>query len=332
MANNAKHPATTTTTLVHRVKVLVPVGVLPLDLVVPVTAFSRWGDHVYDVTGLSHHPYEVALVGEASTPSDHMAAGHPVLPLSELTDADTVVVPGTANPLRPVDPTTLESLRDAHAQGTRIVSICTGAFILAAAGLLDGRPATTHWVWAQRLRELYPHVQVLEDQLYVDTGDVITSAGMLAGVDCCLHILRIDHGQLVANTVARFLVSAPHREGGQAQFIHGVRPVNDGGDTARISNWILSHLAEPLTLDLIAKHTHTSVRTLSRRFKAANGSSVMDWIIAQRVAKARALLETTDLSISEVSSRAGFATPESLRSHFTERTHNSPSRYRTAFQ
>jgi AraC family transcriptional activator FtrA len=328
MDNKPKNRATG----LHRVAVLLPAGVLPLDLVVPLTAFGRWPDHVYDLTGMSSHPYELSLVGEEDAACGPLLRAQQMRPLSSLAQADTVIVPGTVDPLRVVDPAVLEALQVAHARGVRMVSVCTGAFVLAAAGLLAGRTATTHWIWADQLRDHYGNVDVVPDQLYVDSGDVLTSAGMLASVDLCLHILRTDHGQLLANTVARFLVSAPHREGGQAQFIRVMPTLDDVGDVGRSSDWIMKHLDEPLTLDRIAVNTDVSVRTLSRRFKEVIGTSVMDWIIAQRLARARTLLETTDLPITEIAQRCGFASTQSLRSHFVERTRTTPSRYRAAFR
>jgi transcriptional regulator GlxA family with amidase domain len=211
-----------------------------------------------------------------------------------------------------------------------MVSICTGTFALAAAGILDGRNATTHWRWAGLLRDRHPSVKVREAELYVEDTGVFTSAGVLAGTDLCLHLLRLDHGQAAANTMARFLVSPPHREGGQAQFIEHIPPDGDSEITDVIT-WILEHLDEPLTLESVSQHSHMSTRTLRRRFRAVTGTSVMNWVAMQRVARARELLETTRLGIDDIAHRCGFGSAESLRIHFTSMTRTSPSSYRRTF-
>lgn len=315
----------------HQIHVVIPPGVVPLDLVVPLSVFGPWADQVYTDAKLDAHPYEVTVIGQPDATCGPFLGARTALPLSHLSQADTVIVPGTVDPLRPVDPTLIESVRAAHARGARIISICTGAFVLGAAGILGSGPATTHWAWAKQLRQRYPQVQLLQDQLFVDAGNVLTSAGILAGVDLCLHVLRIDHGQALTNAVARYLVSAPHRQGGQAQFIHEPSP-EEGGALDDLLAWILDNLAEPLTLTVIARRARTSTRTLSRRFKAVTGSTVLDWITAQRVVKARALLETTDLSIAEIAITCGFGSMESLRIHFNKSNRISPSRYRQAFK
>ncbi|MFD9702531.1 GlxA family transcriptional regulator [Lentzea sp. NPDC059081] len=315
----------------HRVHVLIPPDVVALDLVVPLSVFGPWSEQVYADTGVTSHPYEVALVGEPDAACGPYLGARDVLPLSQLARADTVIVPGTAEPLRPVAPELSDAVRAAHARGARIISICTGAFILGEAGVLGSGPVTTHWAWADHLEARHPEVEILRDQLYVDAGDVITSAGILAGVDLCLHVLRTDHGQAVANTVARYLVSAPHRQGGQAQFIQSPAP-DESGALGDLLGWMLANLDQPLTLAAIARQAHTSTRTLSRRFKAITGSSVLDWVTAQRVVKARTLLETTDLPIAEVAVMCGFGSMESLRVHFNEHNRTTPSRYRQTFR
>lgn len=309
--------------------VLVPPDVAPLDLVIPVQVFGEWPDHVSATTRSGRSPYALTLAAMPGAGAAVTLTGQTVRGLDALEEADTVVVPGTRTPVAGVDEATVAALRAAHARGARIVTICTGAFVVAAAGLLDGRRATTHWAWAAELGRRHPAVQVLEQHLYLDEGQVITSAGILAGVDACLHVLRLDHGQAVANSMARFLVSAPHRQGDQAQFVETPAP-DDGGDLAPLLAWVEANLAEPHTLEALAHRARLSVRTLSRRFRAATGSSVLAWVTARRVERARVLLETTGLPVGEVAHACGFS-EETLRLHFLARTRTSPSAYRRAF-
>ncbi|GAA1869366.1 helix-turn-helix domain-containing protein [Pseudonocardia ailaonensis] len=243
-----------------------------------------------------------------------------------LRTADTVIVPGhQAGPQTgvPVEPGIVGALRAAP----RVLSICTGAFVLAAAGLLDGRRATTHWLHAARFRELFPQVEMDADVLYVDEGDVLTSAGNAAGIDLLLHLLRRDHGAEVAARVARRAVVAPWREGGQAQFIDV--PVPGGGPgTAATRDWALAHLGLPLTLDDLAAHAAMSVRTFTRRFRAETGQSPGRWLVTHRVQLARRLLEGSDLPVEQVAERAGFGTTVSLRQHLHAAIGMSPLAYR----
>ncbi|MEU0342819.1 helix-turn-helix domain-containing protein [Streptomyces bobili] len=216
--------------------------------------------------------------------------------------------------------------------GTRIVSICTGAFVLAAAGLLDGRRATTHWQLADEFRRMFPHVDLDPDVLFVDDGPVLTSAGAASGVDICLHLIRKDHGSGLANTVARRCVVPPFRDGGQAQYIE--RPVPEAGatSTAATRAWALRRLGEPLTLADLAAHARMSLRTFARRFRDEVGLSPGRWLIQQRVAHARHLLESSDLTVDQVAGRVGFATGASLRQHLHAAIGVSPQAYRKTFQ
>ncbi|MEU0114216.1 helix-turn-helix domain-containing protein [Streptomyces bobili] len=216
--------------------------------------------------------------------------------------------------------------------GTRIVSICTGAFVLAAAGLLDGRRATTHWQLADEFRRMFPHVDLDPDVLFVDDGPVLTSAGAASGVDICLHLIRKDHGSGLANTVARRCVVPPFRDGGQAQYIE--RPVPEAGatSTAATRAWALRRLGEPLTLADLAAHARMSLRTFARRFHDEVGLSPGRWLIQQRVAHARHLLESSDLTVDQVAGRVGFATGASLRQHLHAAIGVSPQAYRKTFQ
>jgi AraC family transcriptional regulator, transcriptional activator FtrA len=255
--------------------------------------------------------------------------------LEALDDADLVVVPGiTLRDQLAGQTRALAALRAAHARGARTMSICTGAFALAHAGLLDGRRATTHWRYCGELAAGFPAVEVLPDVLYVDEGDVLTSAGLSAGMDLCLHVVRGDFGAEAAVEVARWNVVAPHREGGQAQFIQApVAPVASGnGSLAPTRAWALERLHEPLDVATLARHANTSDRTFARRFKVETGVTPKQWLLAQRVQHARRLLETTDLPIEEVASRSGFGSAAALRLHFGRATATRPTAYRSTFR
>jgi transcriptional regulator GlxA family with amidase domain len=212
-----------------------------------------------------------------------------------------------------------------------MVSICTGAFALAAAGLLDGRRATTHWRDAADLAARHPAVHVEPDVLYIDEGDVLTSAGVAAGLDLCLHIVRRDHGAALANTLARRIVVPPHRDGGQAQYIE--QPVADhpGGSLAATRAWALERLHEPLTVRALAARAHVSERTFARRFTAETGQPFLRWLLAQRVDAARTALESTDATIDDIAHRCGFGTAANLRKHFHRHLATTPTAYRRAF-
>ncbi|MEU9413487.1 helix-turn-helix domain-containing protein [Streptomyces sp. NPDC048281] len=310
-----------------KVAVVVQPGFIPLDVAVPKQVFGYWPAY------LTAHwpggaPYELTLVSSVS--SEDALVPREVEPLDTLETADTVIVAGVEDPTARPDVELVERLRDAHGRGSRMVSICTGAFALAEAGILDGRSATTHWHWARLLRDRYPSVAVREAELYVEDTGVFTSAGALAGTDLCLHLLRLDHGQAAANTMARYLVSPPHREGGQAQYIEHTVPSGES-EISDVITWILEHLDEPLTLESVGRHSHMSTRTLRRRFRAVTGTSVMNWVAMQRVARARELLETTRLGVDDIAHRCGFGSAESLRIHFTALTRTSPSNYRRTF-
>lgn len=251
--------------------------------------------------------------------------------LDELVRADTVIVPAChdidSNP--PAD--LVEAVRAAHEAGARVASICTGAFVLAAAGLLDGRRATTHWMHADRLARRYPSVQVEPDVLYLDDGDVLTSAGTAAGIDLCLHIVRTDYGAAVANDLARRLVTAPHRPGGQAQFIPRPVPDQDQHGLAELLAWSLDHLGEPLTVTDLARRANMSARSLARHFAAATGTTPLQWLLTQRIQCAQELLETTDLSVDHIARTTGMGTATSLRRHFHRATGVPPDTYRRTF-
>jgi transcriptional regulator GlxA family with amidase domain len=266
------------------------------------------------------------------------SAGYSLLPehdASILETAQTVVLPGIYGTSAMTDGTVPDEVADLLRRTSttaRLVSICTGAFVLAAAGLLDGRPATTHWVHSPAFARLFPQVRLDADVLFVDDGDVLTSAGNAAGIDLLLHVIRRDHGTEVANRVARRSVVAPWRDGGQSQFVE--RPVLDVGDagTAATRAWALERLGEPLTLADLAAHARMSVRTFTRRFREETGQSATRWLVQQRVALARRLLEATDTPVEKVAADAGFGTTASMRQHLHAAIGVAPLAYRRTYR
>ncbi|WP_245161246.1 helix-turn-helix domain-containing protein [Blastococcus sp. CT_GayMR16] len=266
------------------------------------------------------------------------SAGYSLLPEHDaaiLETAQTVVLPGIYGTSAMTDGTVPDELADLLRRVSataRLVSICTGAFVLAAAGLLDGRPATTHWVHSGAFARLFPQVRLDADVLFVDDGDVLTSAGNAAGIDLLLHLIRRDHGAEVASRVARRSVVAPWRDGGQSQFIE--RPVPEPGDTGTAATraWALERLESPLTLADLAAHARMSVRTFTRRFREETGTSAASWLVQQRVSLARHLLETTDTPVERVASDAGFGTPASLRQHLHAAIGVAPLTYRRTYR
>jgi AraC family transcriptional regulator, transcriptional activator FtrA len=256
--------------------------------------------------------------------------------LSKLLAAGTIVIPGWEGIDIPVPPGVLDALREAHARGARLLSICSGAFVLAATGLLDGKRATTHWRYAEELRRRHPKIHVDPNVLYVDEGGVLTSAGSAAGLDLCLHLVRRDYGSKIANQVARRLVIPPHREGGQAQFLE--RPVDDRvrgseqrGSLSMLLDKIRKRPGERWHIAELARLAAMSKRTFMRRFRAATGFSPADWVTRARVDAARELLENTALSIDQVAERCGLGTPTTLRHHFHKKVGLSPAQYRKSF-
>ncbi|MFC4063014.1 GlxA family transcriptional regulator [Planomonospora corallina] len=315
----------------HRVAVVVLDDFATLDLGVPGQVFWAARDSA------DRHLYEVVTCSPGGA-AVRSRAGYSVLPdhdLDVLETAGTVLVPGVHDGPALTDGTVPGPLRDAlraAAGHARVMSICTGAFVLAAAGLLDGRPATTHWRHAACFRSLFPRVRLDPDVLFIDDGDLLTSAGVAAGIDLCLHVIRRDHGSEVANRAARRCVVAPWRDGGQAQFVE--RPLPDPAETttARTRAWMLEHLDEPLDLAGLAAHARMSVRTFTRRFREETGLSPARWLTGQRVEHARHLLESTDLPVDQVARRAGFGTAVSLRQHLHAAVGLAPLAYRRAFK
>ncbi|MBD9735524.1 helix-turn-helix domain-containing protein [Streptomyces sp. H28] len=257
----------------------------------------------------------------------------PDRPLAWLADADLIVVPGLDDHLTPAPPPVLDALRHAHARGTTLAALCGGAFTLAQAGLLDGRRAITHWGLIDLFRAHHPHVRVVPDALFIEDGNIWTAAGTAAGIDLCLHLIRLAHGSEAAATIARSMVTAPFRTGTQAQFIEHPTPRTDrDADTlAAVREHALRHLHEPLTVADLAAHAGMSPRTFARRFTAATGTTPLRWLLDQRIAAAQRLLERTDLPMPEVARRSGFGSEVTMRQHFASRLATSPRAYRAAF-
>ena len=257
--------------------------------------------------------------------------------------ADTVIVTAVPDVRGEIPAHLVEALRTAHERGARIVSICSGSFALAEAGLLDGLRATTHWRYAEHFAARYPRVHLDPDVLYVDEGRILTSAGSAAGLDLCLHLVRLDHGSAVANSVARRLVLPPHREGGQAQFIEaavrrlpgsggGEGSGDGGGGVARSLDWAMANLARPITVAELARVAGTSQRSYLRHFAKTTGTSPLRWLVNQRLAAARAMLETGDAPIERIAAAVGFADPATFRHHFSRAMGTAPSAYRRTFR
>ncbi|MFI2240633.1 GlxA family transcriptional regulator [Streptomyces chrestomyceticus] len=255
--------------------------------------------------------------------------------LDDLVGADTVVVPSVPDPCveegRPLPPALIDALRRAYDAGARMVSLCTGAFALAEAGLLDGRRATAHWMHTAQLAARYPKVRVDDSVLYVDDGDVLTSAGLTAGLDLCLHLVRRDLGAHVANQLARRMVVPAHRPGGQAQFVDLSVPATDDEGLAPVLAWARARLDQPLTVEDLAERAALSPRTFYRRLQAATGTTPLQWLLDQRLARAQSLLEATDLPVEKIGELSGLGTANNLRHHFLKRVGVSPSDYRRAF-
>ncbi|MDW5596163.1 helix-turn-helix domain-containing protein [Conexibacter stalactiti] len=312
----------------HHVVALVSEGVIVLDLAAPAHLFGFVDPARYSFALAAERPGAVMSSSGFAIVAEHG--------LDELARADTIVVPGSvgAEETTPA-PALLDVLRAAAERGARIVSVCAGAFALAHAGLLDGRRATTHWADADLLATRFPRVTVDPDVLYVDEGQVLTSAGIAAGLDLCLHVVRRDHGAEVAADFARRTVIAPHRDGGQAQFIEA--PVTTVEEVASVAldttrAWALERLHEPLPVERLAAHAHVSPRTFARRFRAETGTTPAQWLLHQRVLAARRLLEGTDAPVEQVAADCGFGSAASLRTHFARATRTSPTAYRRAFR
>jgi transcriptional regulator GlxA family with amidase domain len=313
----------------HTVAAVIGQGCLTFDLAVSCEVFgwdrSYLGVDWYDFRVVAADPPPIRTSTGFSIDTPHG--------LDALETADTIIVPGWADADLPPAPELIDALRAAYDRGARVASICIGAFVLAEAGLLDRRPATTHWAWAARFRARYPQVALDEKVLYVDDGQILTSAGTAAGMDLCLHLVRRDHGAEVANGVARMVVMPPHREGGQAQYIDQpiAAPGRDSDLHATLA-WALGNLAEPLSVDALAKHAAMSPRTFARRFRQVTGTTPGEWLLDQRIALARRMLETTDQTVEWIAHQSGFGSAATLRHHFGERLGTSPRAYRYTFR
>lgn len=314
---NSAHP--------HRVGVVAFDGVVLGDVAVPCEVFGR-------VQGPDGRPaYEVRVCSaRAEVESAHVVIKTPWR-LPSLARCDTVIVPGIEDVFGPMPGEVVRAILRASERGARIASICSGAFILAATGLLDGMRATTHWLGAPLLQERYPRVEVDADVLYVDHGHLLTSAGAAAGMDLCIHIIRSDLGAEAAARVARLSVMPLERAGGQAQFIDHPSPDADGESLTEVLDWIERNLRSPLTLPIIAHRAAMSTRTLSRRFREQTGATPAQWVVRARVREARRLLETTSLSVEHVATNVGFGSSAVLRQRFAQLVGTSPRAYRSAF-
>lgn len=304
------------------------------ELSIPCTVFGK------PQSDLADPWYELRLCGTGAPDRDGAAAATGLAlrtryGLDDLAGADTVIVPSVPDACvedgAPLSPALIAALRDAYDAGARMVSLCTGAFALAEAGLLDGRRATAHWMHAAQLAERYPKVQVDASVLYVDDGDVLTSAGLTAGLDLCLHLVRRDLGAQVANELARRMVVAAHRAGGQAQFIPMAVAGTDDEGIGPVLDWARARLDRPLTVQDLARRAAMSPRTFYRRLQAATGTTPVQWLLNERLGQARRLLESTDLPIERIGELTGLGTANNLRHHFLRHVGIPPSEYRRAF-
>ena len=322
--NPAAHPSTSTVALV------LPSRIAPFEFGVAAEIFGSpqrdAGWPAFDFRVCTDDPgVPVPLVGAGTLTASH--------DLSAVAEADVVIVPAAPRMPTPatVSADALAALRSAADCGAWVVSLCTGAFVLAEAGILDGRRATTHWRWAGELAAAYPSIDVDPDVLYVQDGTVITSAGTAAGIDACLHLLRTTHGPATAALVARQLVMPPHREGGQRQFVRAALPEPRGDGLGELLAWVRDHLEQEHTLAALAARAGWSQRTLVRRFHEQTGTTAGRWIAGQRVLRAQELLEGSDLSVEQVAREVGFGTAALLRHHFTREVGATPAAYRRRF-
>jgi AraC family transcriptional activator FtrA len=313
----------------HAVAIVACDGVAAFELGVACDVFGGEWEAMFGV------PWYRSFVCGISPGPVATDSGFQILPahgMERIRDAGTVIVLPTVS-FTQVPTEMLGVLRQAHEQGSRIVSLCTGAFALAGAGLLDGRRATTHWTECDELARRYPGVTVDPGVLFVDEGDILTSAGSAASIDLCLHLVRQDYGTEIATKLARQLVVPPQRDGGQAQYIDAPMPELDSSSLfAGTVGWLQEHLDEPITVDDLAARSAMSPRTFARRFLASTGTTPYQWLVHQRVQVAQRLLETSDLPIDSVAEKSGFSTAANLRKHFSRAVHTSPHAYRRTFQ
>ncbi|HVM55597.1 MAG TPA: helix-turn-helix domain-containing protein, partial [Acidimicrobiales bacterium] len=315
----------------HVVATVVMDGIHPFEMSVPCEVFGLERPEV-----VYPWPYELVVVSTQGTGPVRTHNGFSIETphtLADLERADTVVVPSWPNVDQPPDESLLAALRAAHQRGARIMSFCSGAFVLGYAGLLDGRRAATHWMYADAMAARFPAVSVDRNVLYVDEGDVLTSAGTAAAIDLCLHVIRQDLGAEAANIVARRMVVPPHRDGGQAQYVQAPVPACPAEDPiAGALDWAVEHLDEPLSVEALARVAAMSPRTFARRFRDVTGTTPHQWLLRQRVLHAQRLLETTDEPVERVANRCGFSSAAVLREHFTRVTGTNPLTYRRTFR
>jgi transcriptional regulator GlxA family with amidase domain len=311
----------------HRVVALCLDGLVAFDLTAPAQAFGL----AARPSGEPLYAFSTCSVGGNEVLTTSGFGIGPQAGLGALRRADTVVVPGYAGLFEPPAAEALAALRAAARRGARVLSVCTGAFALAHAGLLDGRRAATHWAWAGELARRFPAVAVDSDALYVDEGEVMTSAGLSAGIDLSLHVIRKDFGAAAGERVARHMVAAPHREGGQAQFARR-EPAPAPGSLEPTRRWAAARLDEPLDVAAMSDHAGVSLRTFARRFREETGTTPLQWLLSQRVLEARRLLEESDLPVETIAWRCGFGSAASLRDHFRRAVDTTPTAYRGSFR
>ncbi|MEU1623236.1 helix-turn-helix domain-containing protein [Streptomyces sp. NPDC005722] len=326
-----KHPSTSRGRDHHVVAVVVVPDAVTLEVLIAQQVFgpAAWSD----TPKHRDPPYEVVLCGE--DPRVTLPSGADLgelAPLDVVEDADTVIVPGIENPLAPRSDALLSGIHGALTTGARTVSFCGGAFVLAYAGVLDGRRATTHWLYAEEFREMFPDVRLEPEHLFVDDGPVHTSGGVFSALDLALHLVAEDVGQAYANDLGRLLVTMPHRPGGQSQFVKSSLRADDATAAWSLMPWIQEHLHEPLTLARLAAQEHVSERSLLRKFRRDVGMSVFDWISQERVNRAKQLLETTTFPIADIAAMAGFGSAESLRRNFRKHVGITAGSYRATFR
>ncbi|MEV6703095.1 helix-turn-helix domain-containing protein [Streptomyces sp. NPDC051453] len=300
-------------------------GMLHLELSLACEVFGA------DLTHIANPWYDLSLCGPRAVQVDRFKI-EPDHGLDHLARADTVIVPGWADTDQDPPADLVDAVRAAHAAGARVASLCTGAFVLAAAGLLDGKRATTHWAHTLKLSRRHPNITVDPDVLYVDNGSVLTSAGKAAAMDLCLHLVRLDHGSTIANKIARRLVVPPHRDGGQAQFIATPVPEPRNHPLTDLFPWILARLDQPHTVEDLARRARMSSRHLGRHFKQVTGTTPLQWLHTQRIRHAQELLETTDNTIDTIASTTGMGTATTLRRHFARTVGVPPDTYRRTFR
>lgn len=300
-------------------------GMLHFELALACEVFGA------DRTGVADPWYSVSVCGPSAVRVGRFRL-EPDHGLDQLSRADTVIVPGWADVDEDPPGDLVDAVRVAHEAGARVASLCTGAFVLAAAGLLDGRRATTHWAHTRALAARYPQVTVDPDVLYVDNGSVLTSAGKAAAMDLCLHLVRLDHGSSIANTLARRLVVPPHRDGGQAQFVTTPVPAPGNHPLAELFPWVIERLDHPLTVEDLARQARMSSRNLGRHFRSVTGTTPLQWLVTQRIRHAQELLETTDDSVDTIAAATGMGTATTLRRHFNRTVGVPPDTYRRTFR